>query len=126
MKMYIPIGLVLLLGGCAATAERALNASADTQIAGWAYVTENWAFRQSLRAKCRDILDSETDDLIKEGKYDEARDMINDFYSPLVTHRMITAISEGQVAEQMNMAIGCQKWEPRLPGPIPSPGPLPE
>ena len=89
MKWYIPIGLTLLLTGSADWAARAMNNDAYLHCAGSSYVQEVHAYRQWVRAECRDLLMMEVGALMAEGDYAAARARLRDNYPGLVTFDII-------------------------------------
>ena len=107
MKILLVVPVVLLLVGCTENLAIAARTGLGLQLAGDAYLFENIAARQWVRAECREILDAELTKLKAAGEYAKARQLLRDNYPPLVGLSIIADAKEGDVADALTVPPGC-------------------
>lgn len=109
-KLWIPIALVLLLGGCSmADLGKWLSFGSELSDAGMNYVkTEVIAKRMLVRERCWELLMEEVQELREQDRRSEARALLAGAYVPLT---IIQAIEDGDrsvIVNELNRARACQ------------------
>jgi hypothetical protein len=112
MKSIAICLLALLLTGCQGTLVSAVAFSEEQQQEAYDLIREVDADRESIRVRCRDIVNRQVDSLVQAGEYEKALQLLDRHYPPLVTVSVIRSRREGQPP-----AILTDPWpcHPRLP-----------
>lgn len=90
MRRIVPLILALALTGCAGAAATAIEDSKALHEAARAYVREVHDARREIRQKCRELLIVEVNEMVAEGRSEEAREKLKANYPALVTVDVIT------------------------------------
>jgi hypothetical protein len=109
---YLLVIAALMLGGCAEMFSAITQDVGDARNLTRNYLGGNAAERQAIRYECAQILREEVDALKAEGKYDEARALLQASYPPIVTFGTIKKIRRGESpSDILNTAWTCGKGE---------------
>ena len=105
--VYIPVILVLFLGGCAEWAARLMEDAAYLHQSGRAYVFETHDLRRFIREECKASLVREIDTLKLSGDEAALRQMLAANYPGLVTTSIIDEARENP-SSILAEAPGCK------------------
>jgi len=108
MKYYIPVilVLVLLLGGCAGQAAKAIAFGTYLEDSAISYVKETHDLRKFVREECRASLVREIEELRQSGSEQDLRVMLASIYPKLVTIEIVTTARDNP-GNLLSRPLGC-------------------
>ena len=108
---YLILIPLLFTTGCEALLANVITDYQDTRNLTRNYIGENVTDRQSVRMGCRNIVTVQVQELVAEGKYEEAKTMLRNSYAPVITFKMIKNGDPVVIAEEVNTPHICGKGE---------------
>jgi hypothetical protein len=107
IKLYIPIFLVLLLGGCGDRLAGWIAYQGELEARGRAYIDSRHDTRIKIRSRCEELFWAEIDKLEADGKFEEAQTKLALNYPGLLTFDAVRAYRDGDVTS-FDTPWGCQ------------------
>ena len=98
---------LILLTGCAGDLARWMAYGQELEMKARAYVDERHRIRQAIRQRCEEGLWREVDSLEADGRFKDARRLLDENYPSLLTVEFVTASREGDLSA-VDRPWGCQ------------------
>ena len=109
MKISTALVVLLLLAGCTETLARSIVNANKLADRAEEFVGDNLDFRKWVRATCEELIKEEVQELRQAGKREEARKMLFNSYTPLVTFDIAKAATEGDPPDFVAFPLVCGK-----------------
>lgn len=107
LKTLAALLITVLLSGCAGDFARWIAYGQELEMKAKAYVDDRHRIRQAIRQRCEEGLWREVDSLEADGRFADARRLLDESYPSLLTVEFVTAYRDDDLSG-VDRPWGCQ------------------